>query len=309
MDIHLNRSAGIPIHEQVSAQLVFLIGTGGLKPGTLLPSVRALAHRLGVHRNTIHRAYRDMTLNRLVEKRPGRRLAVAGSEAGTERVAEDLDDLLEIAVREASRRGYSVQQLHDRLQQRLAAGPPTRLLVLSDDPGMRLLLPTELGERFSCPVEACAPGDLRANANRTVGALVISPPGHIPAIRTVLPRERPPIAITYSSGDWHLEAIRQLTTPSMIAIVSVSRYFLEMGQRLLAAAVGRRHSMRGYLMTRKSLTWPRAADILVCDSITYPIVCSRSSGRVLVYRVIADACIDRISEAMGQATFRTGAGK
>ena len=33
MDIHISKESEVPLHEQIAAQLVFLIGTGGLKPG------------------------------------------------------------------------------------------------------------------------------------------------------------------------------------------------------------------------------------------------------------------------------------
>ena len=75
MSIHVDKESDVPLHEQVSAQLVFLIGPAD-SPGASLPSVRALSQRLHVHRNTISRAYHDLILNKLVEKGAGRRLAI-----------------------------------------------------------------------------------------------------------------------------------------------------------------------------------------------------------------------------------------
>lgn len=299
MELRVNKKSEIPVHEQVATQLVFLIGTGKLSAGTLLPSVRALAHRLGVHRNTISRAYSDPVLNKLVEKQAGRRLAVRPPQPESMPSSEDLDDLLDVAMREARRRGYSIQQLHERLRQRMAAPPPDRLLVLSDDPGMLRLLPAELKQRFRYPIEACTPGELLSKPERCAGALVISPQGHILRVRAVLPRDRPPIPITYSSGDAYLESIRRLTTPSVIAVVSVSPYFLEMACGLLATAVGPQHSMDGHLMKGSGADWPRAADVIVCDAITYPIVRDRQrTGMKFVYKLISDDCADTIAAAM-----------
>ena len=94
--------------------------------------------------------------------------------------------------------------------------------MLSDDAGMRMLLPKELKHRFECPVEVCTPAELLSNPERAIGALVVSPQGHIPRIRSVLAAEPSAVAITYSSADEHLQAIRELKTPSLIAVVSVS---------------------------------------------------------------------------------------
>ena len=299
MNIHISKESDVPLHEQLAAQIVFLIGNGTLRPGVALPSVRALAQRLGIHRNTISKAYHDRTLNLLVEKRAGRRLAIRESEAARLPGAEDLDDLVQVVVTEARRRGYSLRQVHDRLRDRLLVAPPDHMLVLSDDAGMRLLFPQELKEHFECPVEACTPDDLLSHPERGIGALVVSPQGHIPRIRSVLPTERPAVAITYSSADEHLQAIRRLTTPSLIAVVSVSPYFLQMARAVLAPAIGRRHSMRSYLMTGKKLDFRGAADLLFCDSMTYPIVRARyKAATVLVHRLISASCLAKISVAM-----------
>ena len=299
MDIHVDKTSDVPLHEQLAAQLVFLIGTGRLKSGSFMPSVRALAKRLGIHRNTVSRAYHAVMLNRLAERRAGRRLMVRRAESETLPAATDLDDLVHVAVTEARRRGYSVQQLHERIRDCLLAVPPDHLLVLSEDAGMRLLLPNELARHVTCRVAACTPDELLSHPERGIGAQVLSPQGHLPKIRSVLPAERRAIAITYSSADECLQVIRGLKTPSMIAVVSVSPYFLEMARGVLASAVGRRHSVRGYLVAGKSPDRPGAADVFVCDSLTYPVMRHRHKrATVLVHRLISAACLDKVSAIM-----------
>lgn len=299
MDIHISRDSDVPLHEQVAAQLVLLIGTGRLGAGASLPSVRALARRLGVHRNTISRAYHDLTLDRLAEKRAGRRLSVRAVDAEGLSGRDALDTFLNVTIAEARRRGYSLSELHARLHSRLLVSPPDHLLVLSEDVGMRMLLPMELKQRFDCTVDTCTPDALRSRPERSIGALVVTPQGHLSRIRTVLTPEHPVVAITYSSVDAHLEAIRQLKTPSLIAVVSVSPYVLETARGLLAPAVGRQHSMRGHLMVRNNVGLRGAADVLFCDSITYPIVRPRyKASAVFLYRLLSSACLDTISSIM-----------
>ncbi|OFW12845.1 MAG: hypothetical protein A3F70_08505 [Acidobacteria bacterium RIFCSPLOWO2_12_FULL_67_14] len=288
------------MHEQVAAQLVFLIGTGVLKPGAALPSVRALAQRLGIHRNTISKAYHDLTLSKVAEKRAGRRLAVRSAGRGsTPMAARGLDDIVNAAIAGARQGGYSLQQLHERLRDHLRAAPPDHLLVLSEDAGMRVLLPEELKQRFSCPVDACTPAELLSNPARIIGALVVSPQGHLPGIQTVLPAERPAIAITYSPANSHLQAIRRLPRPSLIAVVSVSRFFLDTARGVLAPAVGRRHSMRGYLMAGTRPETPGAADLLLCGAMTFPVVRARyKAAAVTCYKLISPACLDQIAAVL-----------
>jgi DNA-binding transcriptional regulator YhcF (GntR family) len=299
LDIRISKGTEVPLHEQVAAQLVFLIGTGALKHGASLPSARALARRLGIHRNTINKAYDDLTLNQLAEKRAGKRLVVRASSPGTPPGPEDLDDLVNAAVLGARQRGYSLQQLYERLRERLVAAPPDHLLVISNDAGMRMLLPKELKLRFKCRVEACAPAELLSNREWTIGAVVVSPQGHLPKLRSVLPAGRPAVEIAYSPADEVLNAVRRLQTPSLIAIVSVSQYFLDMARALLAPAVGRRHSMSCHLMSGEKSGRPGAADFVLCDSMTYPVMRPRyRSAAVLVYSLISAACLDEISLVM-----------
>ena len=300
MDIHVDKGSEIPVHEQLSAQLVFLIGTGRLKPGRFLPSVRALAQRLAIHRNTVSRAYHDLTLGHLVERRAGQRLAVCGLDPVRRSAGHDLDDLVDAAVTEARRRGYSPQDLRDSLSKRLQAEPPDRLLVLSDDPGMRMLLPLELRHYFCCPVDACAPDDLLTKRDRGLGAVVVSPPGHVSKIQPALSPQWPAIAITYSPADEVLKIIQQMQKPSLIALVSVSGYFLEMAQRLLAPAIGRRHSVGAHLMTSDHRIRAGAADLVVCDVVAYSVMRRRYKAGIatIVYKTLAPSCIDAISAVM-----------
>jgi DNA-binding transcriptional regulator YhcF (GntR family) len=60
MEIKLTKNSDIPPRKQLAEQIVFLITTGKLRPSERLPSVRALARRLGIHRNTVSEAYQDL---------------------------------------------------------------------------------------------------------------------------------------------------------------------------------------------------------------------------------------------------------
>ena len=60
MDFVLNRRGGVPLRDQLLAQLELKILGGGIAPGQRLPSVRVLARRLGLHPNTVSAAYRDL---------------------------------------------------------------------------------------------------------------------------------------------------------------------------------------------------------------------------------------------------------
>ncbi len=56
----LDPASPVPPYEQIGSQIRLQIATGHLLPGAVLPSVRQLAHDLGVAPNTVVRAYSEL---------------------------------------------------------------------------------------------------------------------------------------------------------------------------------------------------------------------------------------------------------
>jgi DNA-binding transcriptional regulator YhcF (GntR family) len=153
--IHINKDSDVPVSEQLAAQLVYLIGSGQIGAGEALPSVRSLALRLNLHRNTVSEAFHDSTLAVLVEKARGKRCRVREDQG--QPAASEIDGLIDATLRAARKAGYTQRQVHDRLRDRLATAPPDHLLIVSEDTGLRVLMALELRRRFHCPVDGCSP--------------------------------------------------------------------------------------------------------------------------------------------------------
>ena len=68
MDIHITES-GPAIYQQIVTQVRYLVASGRLEEGAELPPIRVLAERLLVNPNTVARAYRELELAGVVEKR------------------------------------------------------------------------------------------------------------------------------------------------------------------------------------------------------------------------------------------------
>lgn len=60
LGIHLDPRAEEPLYRQLFDALVARIRTGTFPPGFRLPPTRDLARELGVHRNTVVRAFEDL---------------------------------------------------------------------------------------------------------------------------------------------------------------------------------------------------------------------------------------------------------
>jgi GntR family transcriptional regulator len=79
LKVKLDRSEGLRLHEQVGAELRRAIAEGQARPGERLPPARDLAAILGVNRNTVLRALRELRDEGLLDFRRGRGVTVTGT--------------------------------------------------------------------------------------------------------------------------------------------------------------------------------------------------------------------------------------
>jgi putative molybdopterin biosynthesis protein len=119
----VNPADQTPIHRQVSEQITLAIARGKLSADQRLPTVRALARRLGVHTNTVARAYTALAQGGIVSARPGRGTFVARPPADSRLMAERevrLDSIMVKALVEAVSLGFSPEQVEASFTLRLA---------------------------------------------------------------------------------------------------------------------------------------------------------------------------------------------
>ncbi len=76
MLISIEKDSNVPVYEQIVTQVIFAIASGGLTPGTMIPSVRDLAQRLLVHPNTAARAVQELERQGLVSVVRGKGMEV-----------------------------------------------------------------------------------------------------------------------------------------------------------------------------------------------------------------------------------------
>lgn len=68
----LNPRSGVPPYRQLVDQVRQMVSLGLLRAGDQLPSVREVMRQITINPNTVHRAYRDLEAEGLVEGRQGR---------------------------------------------------------------------------------------------------------------------------------------------------------------------------------------------------------------------------------------------
>jgi GntR family transcriptional regulator len=72
MLIQLNFKSGKPVYLQMVDQIKAAAAAGALRPGEPLPSIRPLAQRLRVNRNTVAKAYAELESQGVIETVAGK---------------------------------------------------------------------------------------------------------------------------------------------------------------------------------------------------------------------------------------------
>jgi GntR family transcriptional regulator len=125
MQIHISTADAAPIYSQIVAQVKYLIASGRLKPGDELLPIRVLAEKLLINPNTVARAYRELELAGVVEKRrtAGTYVSEQGSPLARRERLKILTARVDGLLAEARQLDVSKTDLWQILEQRYAALP------------------------------------------------------------------------------------------------------------------------------------------------------------------------------------------
>ena len=296
MDIRIDKKSEIRLPQQLAEQIVFSITTEKLKPGQALPSVRELARRLKIHHNTVSQAYKDLVRRGWLVGRRGSRVVVKAHETQTGRAnGSNLDDFINATIRLAREQGHSLQTLRERVTARLFAQPPDHVLIVEPEEGLRRLMHEEIRRLVAGPAKACSLAELRADPGLAIGALTVAGQYLIEDVDRFAPKSIPAITLAFNGADGHLEMVRKLQKPSIVAVVSVSQVFLMTARSLLAPALGMRHVLQDVYFPLARATALRSADLVFADSIACPRI---KHSRVVHYRLIHPSSLEYLSTAM-----------
>ena len=120
MDIHISPHDGVPIYLQIVAQVKYLVASGRLAPGEELPAIRVLAEKLMVNPNTVARAYRELEVAGVVEKRrtAGTYVSAAGSPLARRERLKILTERIDALLAEARQLGIRTDEVVELLRRR-----------------------------------------------------------------------------------------------------------------------------------------------------------------------------------------------
>jgi GntR family transcriptional regulator len=299
VDIVLNRRGGVPVRDQLVAQLELKILGGSLAPGARLPSVRALARRLDLHANTVSAAYRDLESAGRVDMRHGAGVFVRKGPPKALPEAQGLDEMIRLALYAAFNKGYSGAEIKTAIERWLRAAPPERVVVVDSSPEMADLVAHEVRAVLRIPVLGCGLDELAEDPGLLAGALALTLPYHAAAVA----RHVPGTAVEVL----HLEfpkkdraAVMALAAGSTILVVSHSPTVLPFASVLLRSLRGDEVLVETRL-AKNAKEWRRlvpVSHLVFADALAVEAVKKAKPRRLREFRVLTEAALTRLGQKL-----------
>jgi GntR family transcriptional regulator len=118
--VQITPDNGVPIYLQVVNQVKHHVASGRLVPGDELPPIRVMAEQLKINPNTVARAYRELEMTGLVEKRGtiGTYISAAASPLARRERLRILTERVDALVIEADHLNIDVDEIVEIVRKR-----------------------------------------------------------------------------------------------------------------------------------------------------------------------------------------------
>lgn len=238
---HYNPASPIPVHVQIEEQVKVALALGKLRPGDMLPSIRAVEDSTGVGRMLVRRAYQELQDAGLVRITHGRGAVVIGQRHPNGELTRKAEGMIQRIIGELRREGLEPVSFSRILHQRLLdedARAPRIVCVDSSE-----VLARELGQQIqqTLGVNVTTYGIARLRRNRksvTENIQVLVDYYYLSDVRRILAGRTHgiyPIALDYDPA--FLERLRSLPLHSSILLLFYESSLKETGTLLAIDAL------------------------------------------------------------------------
>jgi GntR family transcriptional regulator len=302
VEFALNRKGGVPLHDQLLAQLELQILGGTIAPGQRLPSVRALARRLGLHANTVSSAYQDLEKAGHVELRRGAGVYVRAGLPGALEEARGLDEMVRLALSAAFRQGHSGSEIRAAVERWLRAAPPERVVLVDPRRETLELVAHEIRTALGVPASGCTVEELERDPSLASGALLLALPYHSAKVAKAAPAAALETVHVEASAE-EQKVVRSLPVGATILVVSASPILLQIAGAFVNGLRGDEVLVDTRLLSRRA-EWRRlvpVADVVFADALAAPAVREARPRRLREVRLLGEKDLARVRKALNLA--------
>lgn len=305
MKITINKDSPVSVRDQLVEQIGLQIASGVLKEKDKLPSIRALAQRLGIHHSTVTSAYSHLAEVGLLEIRQGSGVRVSGPTATT-RVWESgkgVDVLLRTFLSQAAEKGFSRSEVQEKMRRALDKKPVKRILIVDRNKDFHKLLLAELQPHFEIPVQPMTHEELGEQMDLLEDSLVVTSLYHIYPLQNFPVDPTRLVVCNIEPGREQMEVINNLPSGSIIMLVSVSPTLLKMARNIGAALRGEEVAIRTVLLEESK-------EIEYMMQYVKAVICDRPSQATIkplaakvpvhVFHLYSDATLQSIKDRLAK---------
>lgn len=303
----INKDSSISVRDQLIEQIGLQIASGALKGKEKLPSIRALAQRLGIHHSTVTAAYNHLAEVGLLEVRQGSGVRVANKVTHRDTDSErELSQLFKTFLARAADNGYSQEDVA-RCFDGMKKGRKSvkRILVVDRNRDFHKLLLAELQPHFSLPIQPLTAEDLGKDESLLEDSLLLASLYHVFPLQRMRIDPTRFIVCNIEPARNELEVVANLPAGSIILLVSVSPTLLKMATNMSAAVRGEEIAVRTVLLEEEQeLAYMiKYAKAIICDGPSEEKVkqlAAASKVPVHVFHLYAPSTIELIKQRLTQ---------
>lgn len=253
MPFRIDKTNEVPVHHQLRQQIIFQISTGELTIGEAMPSARQLERQLKVNRNTVFKVCSELADQQWLVRERGRRFVVVHPRATSPAQSDDkVDTLIDRLLVAAQAEGVALGQLIDQIKGRTPIEPPDHLVIVEPEPAMGEVMKHEVRKEtgrdaLSYPIpELKRRPELLRRAALLVPAYLADLMDFVPLIQRAAMT-----LLVYSPIRSHIEALRNLASPRLVGMISISGPGMKTMDGVFAEGIGSRHELIPFY-----LQWP-----------------------------------------------------
>lgn len=304
MKLTINKESPIPVRDQLIEQIGLQIASGLLKGQDKLPSIRALAQRLGIHHSTVTSAYNHLAEVGLLEVRQGSGVRVATASPATPTHPArnmSMDALMRSFLSQAADSGFSRKDLEERFRKILDKKPVARVLVVDRNKDFHRLLLAELQPHMTLPVVPITPQELSEQVPLLEDSLLVTSLYHVFPLQNLPIDPTRFVVCNIEPGREQINVISTLPATSIVMLVSVSPTLLKMARNVAAAIRGEDVAVRTVLLeeTQEIEYMMKYVKAVICDGPSQEKV-QAVAGKVPVhvFHLYAQSTFDLITDRL-----------
>lgn len=240
---------GVPIYLQVKSYILDKIKSGQFKKGDKLPTERQLSEELGISRNTVSAAYKELLLEGILEARQGRGtfvreqnadITAAGADVAGSRLERALK-VIDAAMVQVVEFGFTVEQFAAiatiRAKEREMATRQLRVAVVDCTLEYVEHFTAQLGQMTQVRIEPVVLSDLLTGAVKAeflaACDLVITTIEHQSAVAEFIDNSAKLISVATAPNLESVIKLARLQTGTEVAVVAKTQEFVDALSRLL----------------------------------------------------------------------------